>query len=147
MPDPATQPAEPKGSITYTDDHTNALHKNVAQNLQQAGVKTTYQAIKPVHVPDEHARNIVDQTQVDAEKSIPGSFKSTPETAFSPLKDLSEHLDYADQVVTGRSHVIDNAHRFTAFKNEKEDKQMEFKNTPKKDDRGPVKKFVDWLHH
>lgn len=144
MPAPAQQPSP---AITYTDNHLTDLQNNVAANLQQAGIKTPYQAVKPVHVPDENARNIVDQTQVEAERSVPGSFKSTPETAFSPLKDLSEHLDYADQVVTGRSHVVDEAHRFTAFKNEKEDKALEFKNAPKEDTRSPVKKFVDWLHH
>ena len=81
------------------------------------------------------------------EKSVPESFNSTPETALSPLKALSEHLDYADQIVTGRTHVIDEAHRFASFKTEKEDKKIQFANTPKTDTRSPVKKFVDWLHH
>lgn len=142
MPDSA----QPTAPITYTDDHLPNLQKNIAENLTQAGVKTPYQAVKPIHVPDGTPKNIADEEKIAAEKSIPESFKSTPETAFSPLKDLSEHLDYADQVVTGRSHVIDEANRFTAFKNEKEDKRMAFANTPQKDTRTPVKKFVDWLH-
>lgn len=144
MPDTALESANP--AITYTDDQLKGVQQSVAENLTQAGVKTPYEAVKPIHVPDERAKNIVDQTQVDTERSIPGSFKSTPETALSPLKALSEHLDYADQLVTGRSHVIDNASRFSAHKNEKEDKKMKFANAPKKDSRGPVKKLVDWLH-
>lgn len=132
--------------ITRTDEQLRDLHKNLAKSLTDAGVKTHHNAIKPVHVPDESPVNIVDQGKVDAENSVPGSFKSTPETPFSPLKDLSEHLDYADQIVTGRSHVVDEANRFQAFKIEKENKRLEFANSPKKETRGPVKKFVDWLH-
>lgn len=146
MPNPAPPSAKSDPLISYTDNHLKDLHKNVADNLQQAGANVAYEEVKPVHVPDEHAKNIVDQTQVNAERSIPGSFKSTPETALSPLKTLSEHLDYADQLVTGRSHVIDEANRFTAHKKEKEDKKLKFKNEPAKDTRGPVKKLVDWLH-
>jgi len=144
MPDTALQPSNP--AIIYTDDQLKGVQQSVAQNLNQAGVKVAYEAVKPIHVPDERPKNLIDQTQVNAEKSIPGSFKSTPETALSPLKVLSEHLDYADQLVTGRSHVIDDASRFSAHKNEKEDKKMQFANAPKKDSRSPVKKFVDWLH-
>jgi hypothetical protein len=144
MPDTAQQSANP--AITYTDDHLKGVQQKVAQNLNEAGVKTPYQAVKPIHVPEERAKNIVDQTQVDAERSIPGSFKSTPETALSPLKALSEHLDYADQIVTGRTHVIDEASRFAAHKDEKEQKRMQYANSPKTDSRTPVKKFVDWLH-
>lgn len=132
--------------ITHTEDHLKDLHKNVAKSLADAGVNTLKTAVKPVHVPEEGAKHIVDQSRVDAENSVPGSFKSTPETPFSPLKDLSEHLDYADQVFTGRSHVVDEARRFSAFKKEKEDKRLEFVNSPKKENHGPVKKFVDWLH-
>lgn len=131
--------------ISYTDDHLDGVQKNVAENLVQAGVKTSYEAVKPVHVPDEIPKKI-DQGKIDTEKSVPGSFNSTPETALSPLKALSEHLDYADQLVTGRSHVVDEASRFSAHKNEKEDKKMKFANSPKKDSRSPVKKLVDWLH-
>lgn len=133
--------------VTYTDNHLKGVQQNVAANLQQAGVKTTYEAVKPIHVPDEHPKNLIDEKKVQAEKSVPESFVSTPETALSPLKALSEHLDYADQVVTGRTHVIDEAHRFAQQKNEKEDKKMQFVNAPKKDTRGPVKKFVDWLYN
>ena len=133
--------------ITHTDDHLKSLHQNVAKNLNHAGVKTEYKAVKPSHVPDERPKNLVDQSKIDTENSVPESFKSTPETAFSPLGELHEHLDYADQLVTGRSHVVDEANKFTAFKKEKEDKKMKFSNTPKSESRGPVKKFVDWLHH
>ena len=137
---------QPDPAITYTDDHLPSLHKNVAASLQNAGVPVPYQAVKPTHVPDEKHGNIIDQGKVDTEKSVPASFNSTPETALSPLKTLSEHLDYADQLVTGRSHVMDEAHRFTDFKKEKEDKRMEFANAPRTDTRTPVKKLVDWLH-
>lgn len=143
---PATAP-EPTAAITYTDNHLPNLHKNVAASLQQAGAKVPYQAVKPIHVPDEAPKNYIDQNQVNVEKSIPGSFKSTPETALSPLKALSEHLDYADQLVTGRSHVVGEAQSFANFKNEKEDKRMEYANSPKPVNHSPVKKFVDWLHH
>src|SRR5687768_9193253 len=115
MPGTAQQPA-----LTYTDDHLNGVQRKVADNLKEAGVKVPYEAVKPIHVPDERPKNLVDQTQIDAERSIPGSFKSTPETALSPLKAISEHLDYADQLVTGRTHVIDEASRFAAHKDEKE---------------------------
>jgi hypothetical protein len=80
------------------------------------------------------------------ENNIPGSFKSTPETALSPLKALSEHLDYADQLVTGRTHVVGEAQSFTAHRDEKENKKIEFNNAPKQDTRSAVKKLVDWLH-
>ena len=133
--------------ITHTDDHLKSLHQNVAKNLNHAGVKTEYKAVKPVHVPDEQPKNIIDHSRINAEESVPTSFKSTPETAFSPLGELHEHLDYADQLVTGRSHITGDANPFTAFKKEKEDKRMKFANTPKSDSRGSVKKFVDWLHH
>lgn len=132
--------------ITHTDDQLKNLHHNVAKNLSHAGVKTEYQAVKPIHVPDERPKNIVDQSKIDTENSVPGSFKSTPETAFSPLGELHEHLDYADQLVTGRSHVTGDSSPFTAFKKEKEDKRLAFANSPKKESRGPVKKLVDWLH-
>lgn len=143
MPDTA----QPTAAITYTDNHLPNLQKNVAANLQNGGVQVPYEAVKPAHVPDEKPKNIIDQGKVDTEKSVPTSFNSTPETALSPLKVLSEHLDYADQLVTGRSHVMGEAGRFTDFKKEKEDKRMEFANAPKTDTRTPVKKFVDWLHH
>lgn len=133
-------------SVTYTDDHLQNLQSSVASNLKDAGVNTSYNAVKPIHVPDARPENMIDQGKVDTENSIPASFNSTPETALSPLKTLSEHLDYADQLVTGRSHVIDESQRFTDQKKEKEDKKMEFNNQPKTDNRGPVKKFVDWLH-
>ncbi len=152
---PNTSAPQETAAISFTEDHLTSLHKNVADNLQQAGIKTpldgvassAYVAVRPVHVPEENPKRMVDQTQINAESSVPGSFKSTPETALSPLKALSEHLDYADQIVTGRSHVLDEAERFTSFKKEKEGKRMEFANTPKSDSRGPVKKLVDWLHH
>lgn len=132
--------------ITHTDDHLKQAHAKIAKSLNEAGANVPFEAVKPSHVPDERPKNIVDQVKVDAENSVPGSFRSTPETPFSPLKDLSEHLDYADQLVTGRSHVVDEAHRFSAFKKEKEDKRLEFANSPKSANHGPVKKFVDWLH-
>lgn len=132
--------------ITHTDDHLKKLQHNVAKNLNNAGVKTEYKTVKPIHVPDERAVNIVDQGKIDTENSVPQSFKSTPETALSPLGELHEHLDYADQLVTGRSHVTGDSSRFTAFKNEKENKRLAFANSPKKESRGPVKKLVDWLH-
>lgn len=143
---PNTTAPQETAAITFTDDHLTGLHKSVADNLKQAGVVTPYVAVKPIHVPGEQPKRI-DQTQIEAEGSVPGSFKSTPETALTPLKALSEHLDYADQLVTGRSHVLGEADRFTSFKKEKEGKRMEFANTPKSDSRGPVKKLVDWLHH
>ena len=144
MPDAAQPKQDP--SVIYTDDQLKNVHKSVAENLKQAGVNVPYQAVRPVHVPDESARHIVDQTQVDAERSIPGSFKSTPETALSPLKAISEHLDYADQIVTGRTHVVDSASRFAAHKEEKEQNRMKQANAPKTVSKGPVKKLVDWLH-
>ena len=143
MPDAA--PAV-TGSITYTDDQLNNLHQNVAANLQQAGVKVPYEAVKPIHIPEAHPRTIDDQNAIDDKKSVPESFNTTPETALSPLKALSEHLDYADQLVTGRSHVTDEASRFTAFRKEKEDKKQEYATTPRTKSSSPVKKFVDWLH-
>lgn len=143
---PATVP-EPTAVLTFTDNHLPNLQKNVAASLAQAGAKVPYQAVKPIHVPDEAPKNYIDQNQVNVEKSIPGSFKSTPETALSPLKALSEHLDYADQLVTGRSHVVGESQSFTDFKSEKEDKRMEYANSPKPISQSPVKKFVDWLHH
>lgn len=146
MSDAAPQSNDQNSAITYTDDQLESVQQNVVGNLKQAGIDVPYEAVKPVHVPDERAKNIVDQTQIDAERSIPGSFKSTPETALSPLKAISEHLDYADQLVTGRTHVIDEASRFSAHKDEKEQKRMNQANAPKTDSRTPVKKFVDWLH-
>ena len=138
--------AQTNPTITYTDDHLKTLHQNVATNLKAAGAKVPYQAVKPIHVPDEQPKNIIDEDKIDTERSVPESFKSTPETSLTPLKALSEHLDYADQIVTGRSHVVDEAQRFTAFKNEKEEKRMQFASTPKTEHKTPVKKFVDWLH-
>jgi len=105
-----------------------------------------YKTVKPVHVPEEGAKRMVDEGRIKMEKSIPESFNSTPETALSPLKAFSEHLDYADQLVTGRTHVIDESQRFTAHKQEKEDKKMKFINEPQKKPTNPVKKFVDWLY-
>ena len=142
----ASAPQQNNSTITYTDDQLRNMQHNVASNLQNAGVQIDYQSVKPVHVPDERPKNIIDQTQTNTENSVPGSFNSTPETAFSPLKALSEHLDYADQIVTGRTHVIDEAQRFSKHKTEKENKKMAFDNNPDKQPRGPVKKFVDWLH-
>lgn len=133
--------------VIYTDDRLPGLQKSVANNLQAAGVNATYEAVKPIHVPDEAPKNIIDEKTIQAERSVPGSFKSTPETALSPLRTISEHLDYADQLVTGRSHIVGDAHPFTGFKKEKEDKRMQFANTPQKEKKGHVKKFVDWLHH
>lgn len=144
MPDNARSNQSP--SIIYTDDQLKNVQQSVVSNLKQAGVNVPYEAVKPIHVPDERARHVIDQTQVDAERSIPGSFKSTPETALSPLKAISEHLDYADQIVTGRTHVIDSASRFSAHKEEKEQKRIKQANAPKNDSKGPVKKLVDWLH-
>lgn len=144
MPDAAQPKQDP--SIEYTDDQLKDVQQSVASNLKQAGVEVPFEAIKPVHVPDGTPVNIVDNTKVDAERSVPESFNSTPQTALSPLKVLSEHLDYADQIVTGRTHVIDEASRFSAHKDEKEQKRMEQANAPKTDSRGPVKKLVDWLH-
>lgn len=141
MPNPANT-----AQITYTDNHLNNLHQNVAVNLKQAGVNTPYQAVKPIHVPDAQPRTITEQGKIDDEKSVPGSFNTTHETALSPLKALSEHLDYADQIVTGRSHVVDEASRFTAHRDEKEQKKLEYANAPKAESKSPVKKFVDWLH-
>ncbi len=146
MPDsPAPQP-NTGPALTFTDDHLTNLHKSVTADLKKAGANVPFEAIKPIHVPDEKPKNIIDQGKVDTEKSVPTSFNSTPETALSPLKTLSEHFDYADQLVTGRTHVMDEAHRFTNFKKEKEDKRMEFANAPKTDTRTSVKKLVDWLH-
>lgn len=142
----AAAPQQNNSAITYTDDQLRNMQHNVAANLQNAGVKVDYQAVKPVHVPEEGAKNIIDEGRVKAEKSIPESFNSTPETALSPLKAISEHLDYADQLVTGRTHVIDESQRFTAHKQEKEDKKMKFRNEPQKQSTNPVKKFVDWLY-
>lgn len=146
MPEPASS-ANTNSAVTYTDDHLSDLHKTVASNLQNAGVDVPFEAVKPIHVPDGTPVSMVDQVKVDTEHDMPGSFNSTPETAFSPLKAFSEHLDYADQVVTGRTHVIDEADRFSKQKGEKEQKRMEQANAPKTDTRGPVKKLVDWLHH
>lgn len=142
----AEVPAQPSAQITYTETRLNDLQKSVAGNLQSAGVPVTYEAVKPVHVPDQPAENIIDQGKIDMENKIPGSFRSTPETALSPLSALSEHFNYADQLVTGRTHVVGEAQHFTAQRAEKEDRKMQFTNEPKKDSRGPVKKFVDWLH-
>lgn len=142
----AELPAQPSAQITYTDTHLDNLQKSVAGSLQNAGVPVAYEAVKPVHVPDQPAENIVDQAKIDMENRIPGSFKSTPETALSPLSALSEQLNYADQLVTGRSHVVGEAQHFTAQRAEKEDRKMQFTNEPQKDNRGPVQKFVDWLH-
>lgn len=133
-------------AITYTDDQLTGLQKSVAANLAQAGAKVPYEAVKPIHVPDARPTSYIDQNQIEIEKSVPESFGSTPQTALSPLKVFSEHLDFADQIVTGRTHVIDEAQRFSRHKIEKEDKQMKFSNNPDKNSRGPVKKFVDWLH-
>lgn len=146
MPNAAAQ-SNITAPITYTDNHLPALQKSVARNLQTAGVNVTYEAVKPIHVPDEAPRNIIDEKKIQAERSVPDSFKSTPETALSPLGTLSEHLDYADQLVTGRSHITGDARPFSGFKKEKEDKRMEFANKPQKEKKGHVKKFVDWLHH
>jgi hypothetical protein len=147
MPTPAAQaPVNPNPAITYTDDRLKDLHKSVASSLQQAGANVPFEAVKPIHVPDAPAASYIDQNQIDIEKSVPESFGSTPVTPLSPLKALSEHLDYADQIVTGRTHVMGEAQRFTTQKEEKEQKRMEFANMPKSDSRTPVKKFVDWLH-
>lgn len=147
MPEPTVPPSNPAAPLTFTDDHLPALQRSVASNLQNAGVKVPYEAVKPSHVPDEKPGNIIDEKKIQTERSVPESFNSTPETALSPLKTLSEHLDYADQLVTGRSHVVGDAQPFAGFKKEKEDKRMQFANTPQKNQKGPVKKFVDWLHH
>lgn len=154
MPATAQPQAKTDPAITYTDDQLTGLQKSVASNLQKAGVRvplgevasSAYEAVKPIHVPDATPVNIVDLEKINTEKSVPASFNSTPETAFSPLKALSEHLDYADQIVTGRTHITDEAHRFSALKDEKEQKRMIQANAPKTDVRGPVKKLVDWLH-
>lgn len=142
----AAAPQSISPAITFTDDHLKNMQQNVASQLQSAGVNTNYQAVKPIHVPEEGAKKIIDEGRIQVEKSIPESFNSTPETALSPLKAISEHLDYADQLVTGRTHVIGESNRFTAHKLEKEDKKMKFKNEPQKDSSNPVKKFVDWLY-
>jgi hypothetical protein len=144
MPDTAQPKQDP--SVTYTDDQLKNVQQSVAGNLKQAGVEVPYEAVKPIHVPDARPTSYIDQNQIDIEKTVPGSFNSTPQTALSPLKVLSEHLDYADQIVTGRTHVIDDASRFSAHKDEKEQKRMQYANAPKTDSRTPVKKFVDWLH-
>lgn len=143
---PSAQQTIQDPPITYTDDQLKSLQQDVAGNLRQAGVNASFEAIKPSHVPDERPKNVVDEVKVKTENSIPGSFNSTPETALSPLKALSEHLDFADQIVTGRTHIIDEAQRFSAHKVEKENKRMKFENNPNKNPRGPVKMFVDWLH-
>lgn len=132
--------------MTFTDDHLKNMQQSVAGNLQQAGVNAPYEAVKPIHVPDARPTSYVDQNQIDIEKTVPESFSSTPETPLSPLKVLSEHLDYADQIVTGRTHVMGESQRFAQQKDEKEQKRMEQANAPRTDSRGPVKKFVDWLH-
>lgn len=146
MPNPTIPASADDPMVTFTDDHLNNLQKSVAGNLQQAGVKVPYEAVKPVHVPDATPVSHIDQNQIDIEKSIPGSFVSTPETPLSPLKALSEHLDYADQIVTGRTHVMGEAGSFAQQKEEKEQKRMEMANAPRVDSRTAVKKFVDWLH-
>ena len=144
MPDAAQPKQDP--SITYTDDQLKNVQQSVAGNLKQAGVNVPFEAVKPIHVPDARPTSYIDQNQIEIEKTVPESFGSTPETALSPLKVLSEHLDYADQIVTGRTHVVDDASRFTAHKDEKEQKRMQQANAPKTDSKTPVKKFVDWLH-
>jgi hypothetical protein len=147
MPEPsAPAPVTTNPAITYTDDYLKDLHKSVAGSLQQAGVNVPYEAVKPIHVPDARPTSYIDQNQINIDKSVPESFASTPQTPLSPLSALSEHLDYADQIVTGRTHVMGEAQRFTKQKEEKEQKRMEFANMPKTDSRTPVKKFVDWLH-
>lgn len=143
---PSAQQTKQDSLITYTDDQLTGVQQSIAGNLKQAGVNISYEAVKPSHVPDERPDNVIDEVKVKTENSVPQSFNSTPETALSPLKALSEHLDFADQIVTGRTHIIDEAKRFSAHKVEKEDKKMKFANDPNKNSRGPVKRFVDWLH-
>lgn len=132
--------------VTYTDDHLKNLQQSVTSNLQQAGVSTDYEAVKPIHVPDGQPHKILDQVKIDTEKMVPESFDSTPKTTFTPLKALSEHLDYADQLVTGRSHVVGEAQGFTLQKNEKEQRRLDFANQPHERKKNWVANMVDWFY-
>lgn len=132
--------------ITYTDDQLTNIQKSVAGNLKQAGINTNLEAVIPVHVPGGSPKITVDEDKIQAEKSVPASFNPSAETAFSPLKVLSENLDYADQIVTGRTHVVGDADKFSRRKEEKEQKRIVHSNSPQNDSAGPIKKFVAWLH-
>lgn len=92
------------------------------------------------HVPE----GITTNTTLQNIPKVSGSYGEA-KTPFSGLSTLSEHLDYADQLVTGRDHVIDAAHRFTTQKAEKEAKGVEA-NRPEEDSKGPIGKFFAWLH-
>jgi len=146
------EPPVSKKWVEYTEDGLVNFQKSVAKKLEIAGAPHNVVPIKeyipelPIHVPDGKTVNTTEQSKVATEKSVPASFDSTPTTIFSPLKNFSGYLDYADQVVTGRTHVVGDSSKFTDHKREKEEKRMEFKNQPTKDDRGRVKKIVDWLH-
>ena len=145
-PQQNSQPVPTDQWMTHTDDHLTGMQQKVTDNLKEAGTPVPFEAVKPIHVPDGTPVNIVDEAKIATEKSVPSSFDSTPATALSPLKALSEHLDYADQIVTGRTHVLGEANSFSREKVNKEQKRMEHANAPKVDSRGPVKKLVDWLH-
>lgn len=93
------------------------------------------------HIPDGKTINTSGQ-------NIPvvrGSYGET-KTPLSGLSVFSEHLDYADQLVTGRDHVVGSADEFTRRKAEKEASRLAEANWPKGKSSGPIKKLIAWLH-
>lgn len=138
--------AERQAVVTHADNQLKDLHHSVANNLHRAGVPTTYEAVKPVHVPDEPPKTVIDKEKIETEHSVPGSYDSTPKTVLSPLSEVDETLNHLDQIVTGRRVVTGQADRFAAHQDEREAKKMEFANAPKEQKPGLVKKLVDWLH-
>lgn len=131
--------------VKYNDQGQIDFQKSVQQKLSAAGIQHNPVPVTerelPIHVPDGSTVN----TTLKDIPQVSGAYGDA-KTPLSGLSGLSEHLDYADQLVTGRSHVIDAAHRFTTQKDEKEEKRLKEANRPKKISRGPIKKFVAWLH-
>lgn len=137
------------GKIVNLDVYKEEKLRKISGHVGEAlGKPVSVQSVQPVidhplpiHIPTGETVNTTN-------KNIPkvtGSYGES-RTALSDLSALSEHWDFADQIVTGRSHVVGKSVHFDEIKKKKEEERLQFANQPKNEEVGAVKKFVNWLH-
>lgn len=143
---------QPINNVVDLEAYKAEKLKAISAHLGEAlGTRVTEQSIQPA--TERYPMPDYIPTKGTVNKSHEGGIPDLPDshqdfsTPLSPLGELSDHLAFANRLVTDdHGKVVDKASRFTQHIAEKEQKAMAETNKPKQDTRAPLKKFVDWLH-
>lgn len=129
---------ELKAKIELTDNRLPKLHREVAGELQQAGVNVSELTVNPApHIPNFSNEAKVDEEAVHASESEPGSYRKM---------ELPGMPDIVRQHATGDTTVIGNSGDLNEKKEGMETAKRTFLSKGQQSGKKPRKNPLDWFY-